>query len=97
MARQVNYSSAKAGIIGMTKSLAKEVAAYNIRVNAIASGFIETDMTSELKDKNALEESIPCGRFGRSDEVASTALFLASETSSYITGQVIKVDGGLAI
>jgi 3-oxoacyl-[acyl-carrier protein] reductase len=97
MPRQVNYSSAKAGEIGLTKSLAKEVAAYGIRVNAIAPGFIETDMTKDLKQKDELIKLIPCGRFGRPEEVAKVVTFLASERSCYITGQVIKVDGGLAI
>ena len=95
--RQVNYSSAKAGIIGLTKSLAKEAAPYNIRVNAVAPGYIETDMTSSLKNKDSLIKFIPSCRFGTPEEVAKTVSFLASDKSSYITGQVIKVDGGLAI
>ena len=95
--RQVNYSAAKAGEIGMTKSLAKEVASYGIRVNAIAPGFIDTDMTKDLKQKDELMKMIPCGRFGKPEEVAKVVTFLASERSAYITGQVIKVDGGLAI
>jgi 3-oxoacyl-[acyl-carrier protein] reductase len=95
--RQVNYSSAKAGEIGMTKSLAKEVASYGIRVNAIAPGFIETDMTKDLKTKDEIVKMIPCGRFGRPEEVAGVVTFLAGEKSGYINGQVIKVDGGLAI
>ncbi|MFH1878560.1 MAG: 3-oxoacyl-[acyl-carrier-protein] reductase [Candidatus Omnitrophota bacterium] len=99
MPRQVNYSSGKAGIIGFTKSLAKEVASYNIRVNALAPGFIETDMTGGIKDKLRQEYlgAIPLGRFGAIDEVAETALFLVSDKSSYITGQVITVDGGLTM
>ncbi len=95
--RQVNYSSAKAGIIGLTKSLAREVAPYNIRVNAIAPGYIETDMTKDLKQKEELSKRIPSGRFGKPEEVARVVSFLASSSSGYITGQVIKVDGGLAI
>ncbi|MFA6321003.1 MAG: 3-oxoacyl-[acyl-carrier-protein] reductase [Candidatus Omnitrophota bacterium] len=95
--KQVNYSSAKAGVIGFTKSLAKEVAFYNIRVNAVAPGYIETDMTNNLKNKEKFLNFIPCCRFGKPEEVAKTVSFLASDKSSYITGQVIKVDGGLAI
>jgi len=96
-ARQANYSSAKAGIIGLTKSLAKEVASYNIRVNAVAPGYIETDMTRDLKQKDDLMKMIPGGRFGKPEEVAKVVSFLASDNAKYITGQVIKVDGGLAI
>ncbi len=95
--RQVNYSASKAGIIGMTKALAKEVAPYNIRVNCIAPGFIDTDMTSNLKEevRRKFIESIPLGRFGLAKEVAKAVLFLLSDNSGYITGQVIKIDGGL--
>ena len=98
-ARQVNYASSKAGLIGLTKSLAREVAAYNIRVNAVAPGFIDTDMVSGFKEeyKKGLIAKIPQSRFGTSQEVAKVVTFLASENSSYITGQVIPVDGGLAI
>lgn len=96
-ARQANYSSAKAGIIGFTKSLAKEVGPYNIRVNAVAPGYIETDMTRDLRQREGLEKLIPSGRFGLPEEVARVVSFLACGGSSYITGQVIKVDGGLAI
>lgn len=94
---QANYAASKAGIIGLTKSLAKELASRNIRVNAIAPGFIKTDMTEVLSDKvkEAMLSSIPLGRFGEADEVANVALFLASSLSSYITGQVIVVDGGM--
>lgn len=95
--RQVNYSAAKAGEIGLTKSLAKEVAAYGIRVNAVAPGFIDTDMTKDLKQKDELLKMIPFNRFGKPEEVAKVVTFLADESSGYITGQVIKVDGGLAI
>ncbi|AEM73222.1 3-oxoacyl-[acyl-carrier-protein] reductase [Caldicellulosiruptor acetigenus] len=94
---QANYAASKAGIIGLTKSLAKELASRNIRVNAIAPGFIKTDMTEVLSDKvkEVMLSSIPLGRFGKADEVANVALFLASNLSSYITGQVIVVDGGM--
>jgi len=95
--RQVNYSSAKAGIVGLTKSLAKEVASYNIRVNAVAPGYIETDMTKDLKNKENLLKMIPSGRLGKPEEVARVVSFLAGDKSNYITGQVIKVDGGLAM
>jgi 3-oxoacyl-[acyl-carrier protein] reductase len=97
MPRQVNYSSAKAGELGLTKSLAKEAASYGIRVNAVAPGFIDTDMTKDLKHKDELIKMIPFGRFGKPDEIAKVVTFLASERSGYITGQVLKVDGGLAI
>lgn len=95
--RQVNYSSAKAGILGLTKSLAKEVASYNIRVNAVAPGYIETDMTKDLKNKEDLLKRIPFGRFGKAEEVARIVSFLVSDNANYITGQVIKIDGGLAM
>lgn len=96
---QVNYAAAKAGVIGFTKSLAKEVAAYNIRVNAVAPGFIETDMTANLSEKyrEKLNKIIPAGRFGTPDEVSRIVVFLLSDESRYITGQVIQTDGGLGI
>ncbi len=97
--RQVNYSASKAGIIGFTKALAKEVAAYGIRVNAVAPGFIATDMMSGLKEeyKSAMVKNIPLARFGTAEDVANTVKFLLSEQAGYVTGQVIVVDGGLSI
>lgn len=91
---QTNYSAAKAGIIGATKALAQEVARKKVTVNAVAPGFIATDMTQEL-DEQALKSMIPMNRFGSADEVASIVAFLASEKASYITGEVISVNGGL--
>src|SRR4030042_3305567 len=98
-AGQRNYSSSKAGIIGLTKTLAKELASRNILVNAIAPGYIETEMTGKLSDniKQKLIEQIPTGRLGSVDDVAKTALFLASDDSNYITGTVINLDGGMGI
>lgn len=96
---QVNYAAAKAGVIGFTKSLAKEVAPYNIRVNAVAPGFIDSDMTAKLDEKyrKRLNETIPGGRFGTPDEVARVVVFLLSDESKYITGEVIQIDGGLGL
>lgn len=96
-AGQTNYSASKAGIIGFTKSLAKEVASRNILVNAVAPGFIETDMTNILKDevKEEIAKNIPLKRMGNAQDVANVVKFLASEDSSYITGQVINIDGGM--
>lgn len=98
-AGQCNYSSSKAGIIGLTKTLARELAGRNILVNAVAPGYIETDMTDNLSDniKEKLMEQIPVKRLGSVDDVAKTALFLASEDSDYITGTVINLDGGMGI
>jgi len=94
---QSAYAASKAGIIGFTKSIAQEIGSRNIRCNAIAPGFIETDMTHYLKDGGAEKwfEKIPLGRFGKPDEVANAALFLASDMSVYITGQVLSVCGGM--
>ena len=96
---QVNYSASKAGIIGLTKSLAREVASRGIRVNAIAPGFIDTSMTEQIPEefRNKLKETIPLGRAGNVDEVAKTALFLCSPLASYITGVVLPVDGGMGM
>ena len=96
---QTNYSASKAGIIGFTKSLAREVASRGVRVNAIAPGFIDTAMTDQIGDeaRGKLKESIPLGRSGSPEEVAKAALFLASDLSSYVTGEVLKVDGGMAM
>ncbi len=98
-AGQVNYSASKAGLIGMTKSLAKEFASRSIRVNAVAPGFIETDMTGKLKDDviEELKKSIPLKRLGNVEDIANMVSFLAKDDSSYITGQVISVDGGMNI
>lgn len=99
-AGQAAYAASKAGIIGFTKSIAKELGSRNVRCNAIAPGFVETDMTHYLKEGAGGEEflkKIPLGRFGRAEEIADTTLFLASSLSSYITGQVISACGGLNI
>ena len=91
---QVNYSAAKAGLIGATKALAQEIGKKNVTVNAVAPGYIKTDMTRELNE-NELKNLIPLNRFGTPEEVAEAVCFLASENASYITGEVISVNGGL--
>lgn len=98
-AGQVNYAASKAGVIGMTKSLAKELAGRNITVNAVAPGFIGTDMTAALTEtaKNAALGSIPMGRMGTPENVAKAVAFLAGEDAGYITGQVLAVDGGMSM
>ena len=98
-AGQANYSAAKAGMIGFTKTLARELAARNITANAVAPGFIETDMTAKLPENimEAAKAAIPLKRFGKPDDIARVCAFLASEEASYITGQVISVNGGLVI
>ncbi|GAA0077943.1 3-oxoacyl-[acyl-carrier-protein] reductase [Clostridium sp. CTA-5] len=98
-AGQVNYAASKAGVIGMTKSLAKELGGRGINVNAVAPGFIETDMTSTLGDKvkEEAKKNIPLKKFGTTEDVAGVVAFLASEESKYITGQVINVDGGMVM
>lgn len=96
-AGQINYSAAKAGLIGMTKSAAKELASRSITVNAVAPGFIETDMTAALSDeaRDAYAKAIPLGRLGSAQDVADAVAFLASDRASYITGQILAVNGGL--
>lgn len=98
-AGQANYAAAKAGIIGFTRSLAQEVASRGITVNAVAPGFVMTDMTAALTDeqKEGIRQRIPMGRYGEASEIASVVAFLASDAASYITGQVINVDGGLVM
>ena len=98
-AGQANYCAAKAGVIGITKSVAREMASRGITVNAIAPGFIRTEMTDVLRDdiKKTLMEQIPMKNFGEVEDIANTVAFLASEDARYITGQVISVDGGMAM
>jgi len=96
---QVNYAASKAGVIGMTKSAAKELASRNITVNAVAPGMIETDMTAVIpeKAKEAMLSGIPMGRAGKPEDIANVVAFLASEEASYMTGQVVSVDGGMGV
>jgi 3-oxoacyl-[acyl-carrier protein] reductase len=94
---QAVYSASKAGLIGLTKAVARELSSRNIRVNAVSPGFIGTDMTSHLGDelRQKMLEGIPLGRLGNPEEVAGAVLFLASDAASYITGEVLKVNGGM--
>jgi 3-oxoacyl-[acyl-carrier protein] reductase len=94
---QTNYAASKAGLIGFTKSLAREVASRGVRVNALAPGFIETSMTDKIPEemREKLKTGIPLGRAGRPEDVAQAALFLASDLSAYVTGEVLKIDGGM--
>lgn len=96
---QANYSASKAGVIGLTKAMAKELASRNITVNAVAPGFVETEMTDVLSDsvKEAAVATIPLGRFGKVEDIAEAVVFLASDRAKYITGQVLCVDGGIAM
>ena len=96
-AGQANYSASKAGVIGLTKSVARELASRGITCNAVAPGFIQTDMTENLGDNNPLLNSIPLGRMGKPEDIAAAVAFLASDSAAYITGEVLKVDGGLAM
>lgn len=98
-AGQANYSASKAGIIGMTKSVAKELAGRGVTVNAVAPGYIGTDMTNALSDKvkDAMKAQIPAKRIGTPEDVANVVAFLCSDDAAYVTGEVIKVDGGLAM
>ena len=98
-AGQVNYAASKAGVIGMTKSLARELAGRGITVNAVAPGFIDTDMTAAMQDpaRAAVLASVPMARLGQAEEVARAVAFLASDDAAYITGQVLAVDGGMAM
>jgi len=98
-AGQANYSASKAGVIGLTKTTAKEFSSKNVTCNAIAPGFIATDMTADLPQavKDHADKTIPLKRMGTAEEVANVAVFLASDMSSYITGEVIKVDGGMCM
>ena len=98
-AGQANYAASKAGIIGLTKTMARELASRGITVNAIAPGFVDTEMTQVLSDevKEAATKQIPLGRFGKPEDIANMAAYLASEKAAYMTGQIISVDGGMAI
>lgn len=94
---QANYAASKAGLVGLTKTVAKELASRGVCCNAVAPGFIETDMTRDFTDNEDLKNSIPLKRFGKPEEIAQLVLFLASDASNYITGEVIRCDGGMAM
>ena len=94
---QANYAASKAGVVGLTKSVARELASRNVCCNAIAPGMIQTDMTASFSEDDAIVQQIPLGRMGKPEEIAELAAFLADSGSDYITGEVIRVDGGLAI
>lgn len=94
---QTNYSASKAGVVGLTKSTAKELAGRGICCNAVAPGFVETDMTANLKDGNKLLEQIPMKRMAKPEEIAKLIAFLASESADYITGEIIRIDGGIGM
>lgn len=96
-AGQANYAASKAGVIGLTKSIARELASRNVCCNAIAPGMIQTDMTADFSEEDEMVRQIPLGRMGQPEEIAELAAFLAGDGSNYITGEVIRVDGGLAI
>ena len=98
-AGQVNYSASKAGLIGLTKALARELAGRNVTVNAVAPGFITTDMTDQLPEavKSHVLSLIPLGKFGECEDIAATVAFIASPEARYITGQVLTVDGGMSM
>lgn len=96
-AGQVNYSASKAGLIAMTKTIAKELAARNVTCNAIAPGFVATDMTTAFQEDEKFLDGIPMKRFAKPEEIAALALFLASDAAGYITGEVIRIDGGMAM
>ncbi len=98
-AGQVNYAASKAGVVGMTKSLAKELASRGVTVNAVAPGFIETDMTAAMPQaaQDAMMPTIPMQRLGKPEDVARAVAFLASDEAAYVTGQVLAVDGGMAM
>ncbi|HAE21255.1 MAG TPA: 3-oxoacyl-ACP reductase, partial [Spirochaetaceae bacterium] len=96
---QTNYSASKAGLIGFTKSLAREVSSRGVRVNAVAPGFVDTAMTDKIpmEAKDKLKAQIPLGRTAKPEEIASVVLFLASDMASYVTGEVVKIDGGMGM
>lgn len=96
-AGQANYAASKAGLIGLTKSVARELASRGVTCNAVAPGFIQTDMTENIGEDNTLRTMIPLGRMGQPEDIAAAVAFLASDAAAYITGEVLRVDGGLAI